>query len=280
MKSQAAVKIGKSFYQTLISLDAVACIFVFLFSLALGIAARGFLDIDSTWDEANYLRRGLEYGTSGSLPPPSWAPIYSIWYAIVNSISPSPIDAYYTNIAAISTGLATTLYLFLRRVGASLLSSLVVSVFFTLSASNIYLVPRVSSFALLILLAGSTPALYFRNLTIKMLSLFMFFTTLAVYVRPEFALSWLLLLGAVIVVIFKRRILGLRLFARHEVRYFLASILFAALAFKYFGSPVDGSISIFAFAQHFKNNYDAWNGTVTHGWGFEAFKLDLVTAKA
>jgi hypothetical protein len=91
MKSQAAVKIGKSFYQTLISLDAVACIFVFLFSLALGIAARGFLDIDSTWDEANYLRRGLEYGTSGSLPPPSWAPIYSIWYAIVNSISPSPI---------------------------------------------------------------------------------------------------------------------------------------------------------------------------------------------
>lgn len=113
-----------------------------------------------------------------------------------------------------------------------------------------------------------------------MLSLFMVFTALAVYARPEFALSWLLFLGAVIVVISKRRILGVRLFARHEAGYFAASIFIAALAFKYFGSPVDGSRSIFAFAQHFKYNYDAWNGTVTHGWGFEAFKLAFGDSKS
>jgi hypothetical protein len=280
MKAQAIGKLGKSFYHKLISLDAFACMFVFLFSLVLGVAARNFLDIDSTWDEANYLKRGLEYGTSGSLPPPSWAPVYSIWYAVVNSMSRTPIDTYYANIAAISTGLATSLYLFLRRVGASPLSSLIVSVFFTLSASNIFLVPRVSSFALLILLAGSTLALCFRDSTIKMLSLFMAFTLLVVYARPEFVLSWVLLLVAVFIVIFRRYILGLRLFAGHELRYFVASMLIAGLAFKYFGSPVDGSRSIFAFAQHFKLNYDQWNGIVTHGWGFEAFKLAFGDSKS
>ncbi len=258
--------------------DFAGILFVLLSGLVLTYKITHRIDVVATDDDV-YFHNGL-IATWQNLPPIQMAPLFSVWYLIINYFTNDVIDTYYVSCTLLSILPGIAFYFLLRSLTVSTLISAALSICFLFSQLNLPLQPKVSVFTMLFLMGGLIVANYQEN-PVKKLTAAAISALLAAYGRPEFFLSFLLLCGiALAYYIWQRRRTS------QPLPYPLFGVMgVAALLVLAFGSPLAGGRSVIAFGQHFALNYSVWHpeipaspwmhsGTfIKHGFGREVTSL-------
>ncbi len=211
------------------------------------VALVGRLDI-GLYDETSYLQRGAWIDTLG-LPTADMAPLYSLWYRALQFIVSDPVQRYFANYAFTMAALPIAAFLLLRTSCVPLLPSLLTGVFVLFSTLNVLNWPRVSVFALIILLIGLI--IFIRSTRRDVAwSGISISSAIVLFIRPEFALS-LVLVGALwIIDIVRRKRRG-----GHIIwTYSLAALVLVAALFALLGNPFANGRSMIAFGQHYALN--------------------------
>jgi hypothetical protein len=144
-----------------------------------------YLDI-WLYDESSYLASGL--AISKGLPSSEWAPIYAIWYNFLSLIRNDSIELYFLNYRAMTVLPAVALFLALRLSGVPRIFSIVFALGLLVSSANFPVGPKVSHFALFILLVGFIFAGATKEIKVK-ISILLIACLAASYARPEYFLS-------------------------------------------------------------------------------------------
>lgn len=237
----------------------VATVAFALVCIAVSVYFTRQLDI-GLYDETAYLQRGAAIDTEG-LPTADMAPLYSLWYRFLQVFITDPVQRYFTNYGLLMALLPFSLFLLLRTLGTSLTANLSTGVIILLSTLNILNWPRVSVFALIILIAG---LLLFLRSTVRDRGWAWLFiaSTLTVFIRPEFALS-LVGLGVLWGIdIVQRR----QLHDHFEPATLGVGLLFAVLLFIILGNPFGNGRSMVAFGQHYALNWTEANHSELDPW--------------
>jgi hypothetical protein len=224
----------------------VSALFI-LGCILFSIALVGRLDI-GLYDETSYLQRGTWIDTHG-LPTADMAPLYSLWYRALQFMVSDPVQRYFANYAFTMAALPIAVFLLLRTSSVPLLPSLLTGVFVLFSTLNVLNWPRVSVFALIILLIG---LIIFIRSERKDGAWFAVAasTAFVLFIRPEFALS-LVLIGALWLFDMVRRKRGGDLITWS---YSIAALVLVAALFALLGNPFTNGRSMIAFGQHYALN--------------------------
>lgn len=220
------------------------------FALICVIAAVYFtrqLDI-GLYDETAYLQRGEAIDTEG-LPTADMAPLYSLWYRFLQIFINDPVQRYFVNYGLLIALLPFSVFLLLRALGTSLIASITTGILILLSTLNILNWPRVSVFALIVLIVG---LLLFLRSSVRDRGWAWLFaaSAITVFIRPEFVLSLVGIGASWAIDIVQRRRRGDRV----EPAPPGVGLLFAALLFTVLGSPFANGRSMVAFGQHYALN--------------------------
>lgn len=220
------------------------------------------------YDETNYLHRGLQLVRHGILPAPDWGLLYSAWYALLSFFQPDPVALYYLNHRVLCSLLALAVYGTLRVYGTPHLAAAVCAFLVLLADLNVYMWPRVTLFALLIILGSFMIAAAIRNRMVQ-LGVMAFAALLAAYVRPEYfvvAIWCLLLLAAWTVNYAQQGRLAVALSAPACVTLAILAVS-GVVTLVGLGLPVGGGErSMAAFRQHFSLNWVRWTGSTLDPW--------------
>ena len=100
-------------------------------------------------DEAQYLRYGLDLFQTIKK---DWGPSYNLWYKFLSFFQSNPVSLFYLNYQVTAIVLAVLLFVFLMRYNISFFISIWLSFCFLLSPTVIDTWPRVSHFAVIVLL--------------------------------------------------------------------------------------------------------------------------------
>jgi hypothetical protein len=104
------------------------------------------------YDESVYLYQGVTLSHTG-FDGSQEAPLYAIWYFILSLLGPNRVNLFYLNYNLITILVPILAYGMLRRNKVSIRISFIMSLSLLVSWGNAYTVPRVSPFALIIILA-------------------------------------------------------------------------------------------------------------------------------
>jgi hypothetical protein len=152
-------------------------------------------------DEAQYLRYGIDlFGVIKK----DWGPSYNIWYKLLSFFNHNVIGLFYLNYQATAILLAIALFIFLIRYNIAFVIGLWLSFCFLLSTTVIDTWPRVSHFAVIVLLIF---LIVVRNIKLnakKMLLLTLAFY-IAAYARPELFSSFVLISLVTLYFLFRER---------------------------------------------------------------------------
>lgn len=207
----------------------------------------GRLDI-GLYDETAYMQRGAWIDKQG-LPTADMAPLYSLWYRSLQFIVSDPIQRYFVNYAFTMAALPVLAFALLRVSRVALVPSLLVGVFVLLSDLNVLNWPRVSVFALIILLIG---LIFFLRSDRRDGGWFAITAATAVvlFIRPEFALSLLVLVALWLFDLVRRKRGG----GLITWSYPLAALVLIVALFAWLGNPFANGRSMVAFGQHYALN--------------------------
>lgn len=239
--------------------DLIIIVIILVAGLKFTFGLENTLDI-GLYDESVYLYRGVSLWNAG-LPSPAEAPLYAIWYFIISLLEPNRIMLYYLNYKLTIVLLPIITYGLLRGNTVSIPISLIISWLLLISPANALTWPRVSHFALFLILAtflliGHKRSLLWSSLFASMGAL------LVSYVRPEYFLAYVL---STLLFVF----LFIRDYKILEKQYLLGLMaygLFSTLVFGALGLPIIGNRSMVAFGQHFSLNWVSWNGSDINPW--------------
>lgn len=159
-----------------------------------------FMDV-TFGDEAQYLRYGLDLFSSLHK---DWGPSYNLWYKLLSLFQSNPVKLFYLNYQITSVLITLLLFVFLIRYNISFIISLWLSFCFLFTTTVIDTWPRVSHFAVIILL---TALIIVRNIssTAKKLLIITFTFYVAAYARPELFSSFVLICLVTLYVLYKNR---------------------------------------------------------------------------
>lgn len=212
------------------------------------------------YDESFYLYWGVNLENAG-LPGAGLAPLYAVWYFIVSLFAPDRVDLYYLNYKLMTLLLPILMYTLLRVNTVSIPVSLTVSWLLLISRANVQTWPKVSHFALALILA-SLVFIAGRRTLLRTSAFAAVGSLLVSYVRPEYfivyVLSSLLFIGAYLAEPEK--------FQRYNLASLVAYGFFSALLLWTFGLPLAGNRSMVAFGQHFSLNWVSWTGSPLNPW--------------
>ncbi len=255
--------LGRSFFDK-INRKNVSDIVLFMTLILAGIIytynLQGLIDI-SLFDETGYLARGLRM--TESFPSAEQGPAYSVWYFVLSKFRSDPIDLYYLNYRAMTILPALIFFLLLRTFKIPGFLSFAFSLAFLCTAGNFLTWPKVSHFAILILMSGLIFLWHFKKnreiiLVLSLISL------LVSYIRPEFYYSYLFLTFGLIIVstyqFFKSR--SYSTFIPLAIN--LAALIILLLSL---GIPTaSGNRELVAFGQHYARNWTQWNNDPRDPW--------------
>ena len=235
--------------------------------LALAAAAVKFgagigsvVDIGLTDETTFYLVPGLRI-LQGISPDLEYGPLYALWYAFWAILRPDPFQLYYLNYFWMTVLPTPLIYCALRRMRAHPAASALVSLWFLVSQFNLHTWPKVSAFALVLLLLflALAPRRLDLNLAVAACG-----SLVGAYVRPEFMLSYGLAALALTAELAKRQAWR----RRPEAKWlWLAVLLVPAILQATVGLPVSrGGRGWFAFKQHFALNWVVWNNSPLNPW--------------
>lgn len=235
------------------------------------------------WDEAFYMLKGLDIFNK---IPKEWGPAYGLWYKLLSYIREDLVQLYYSNfrILVISGGLALFGALLLRRVHP--LAAFLLAGLYLISPINTGTWPYISHFCVLIIWLAVGLSAISRSMPVQWMA-FAAAALLLSYARPEFYLSFLLLLLPLGISLMRHR----TALGRLETYVGAAFIAFVVaghylMGFGLFeqGPLFKGSQytrQVFAFGQHYAINAGEWNG-IRHAWlaweGIFAEKFEVSTS--
>ncbi|MCZ2269599.1 MAG: hypothetical protein LC124_12160 [Ignavibacteriales bacterium] len=237
-------------------------IILFLLLLCIGINyvydIGSYLDIELQ-DETLYLRNGIFLLRKG-LPSPQWAPVYSIWYFLLSAFNTDSITLYFFNFQILTLILPLLLYVFLRTKRVSQIIAFLIGFFFLISSGNISVHPKVTHFALLLIICS----FLLFSLTKKNIlgwSFIIIGSLLSAYVRPELFISFIF-----ITVFFLYRVIKTKSFLINRWNILKISLI-ALVLIIIIGNPIGvGGRAFGAFKQHFSLNWVAWNHSALNPW--------------
>lgn len=208
------------------------------------------------YDESGYLDSGVRLLSRG-LPHAESAPLFAIWYYLLSFARHDPLGLFYLSFKLLTVLLPISLYAVLRRYKCPPIPSACIAFLLLISSANLPTGPKVSQFAVLVILASLFVASFARSNTVR-LSIMTAGALLASYARPElfFAFVILFLLTAGLLVLRERRISNLV-----SVGVLGAGALLLIVPL---GVPPAGTWrSSMAFAQHFSLNWVSWTHNTT-----------------
>jgi hypothetical protein len=217
-----------------------------------------YLDIELQ-DETLYLRNGIFLLRQG-LQSSQWAPVYSIWYFLLSIFNSDSITLYFLNFQILTLLLPLLLYVYLRTRQVSQIIAFLIGFFFLISSGNILVHPKVTHFALLLIVC-SFLLFAFTKRTVLSWSFIIIGSLLSAYVRPELFISFIL-----IIVLFLYRIIKTKSFLINRWSILIIGIITLALVI-ILGAPLGGGgRALDAFKQHFSLNWVAWNHSNLNPW--------------
>jgi hypothetical protein len=148
----------------------------------------GTMDI-TFGDEAQYLRYGTDLF---HVIKKDWGPSYNIWYKCLSLFQSNPVKLFYLNYQVTGILIALVLYIFLIRYSISSVISLWLSFCFLFSTTVIDTWPRVSHFAVIVLLLFLIAVRKSSSNARKLLLISLAFY-IAAYARPELFSSFILI---------------------------------------------------------------------------------------
>ncbi|MCG8353871.1 MAG: hypothetical protein MI924_39405 [Chloroflexales bacterium] len=212
------------------------------------------------YDESYYLYNGVTLSFS-NIPAANNAPLYSLWYYVLSFIEPDRIDLYFLNFKLMAILPPLFIYVLLRAKGVPLLLSSVITLLFLISQANLPTWPKVSHFALLIMLIALTLISRIAN-NLAATAAAMVSALLMAYVRPEYFLSFSIFALAVVVLYIRTH----NRFSRLNTGVFISAMIISTALIGALGAPLSGGRSIFAFGQHFSLNWVSWTGSDLNPW--------------
>ena len=201
-------------------------------------------------DESDYLGGGISIPYNG-LGDPSWSPFYKLWYFCLSFVEKDPISLYFLNYKLSMLLPSVLFYVLLRVYKVHTVVSILVSIIFLFSWHLYWTWPRVTHFAIFLILLGLIWLKVINNRAIKFSGLMLFFLITS-YIRPEYFLSMILILPLTIYFICKNYNSGFIL------RTLLALILIHSIILAMLisvGNPFSNDKrKMTAFSQHY-----SWN---------------------
>lgn len=212
------------------------------------------------YDESQYLWQGVTLPTGG-LPSAASGPFYAVWYFLLSLAQPDRVQLYYLNLRVLTFLPALLLYVFCRTQRVSPLVSVCAACLCVVSRGNFETWPRISHFALCILLGGLSLASLARSAATRFAVLFLT-TLVASYVRPEYFVAFLLLAPVVCWAAFR----GGR--TKSQVAILSVTAVAACLLLLALGTPMGGKggRGFLAFKQHFSLNWVGWTHSDLSPW--------------
>lgn len=201
-------------------------------------------------DEAQYLRYGLDLFEKIQK---DWGPSYNIWYKFLSLIQSNPIRLFYFNYQVTAILIAILLFIFLIRYEISFTISLWMSFCFLFTTTVIDTWPRVSHFAVIVLLFFLIAVKKIQSDAKKLLLITLAFF-IAAYARPELFSSFLLMSLVTVFFLVKERTTYKNWM---PIVFLVASIIL--LIFFIYQLPANSYKGIdrtyIAFSQHYAINY-------------------------
>lgn len=207
------------------------------------------------YDETYYLQSGLRLISAG-LPHAESAPLFALWYYLVSFIRADPIALFYLNFKILTALLPVFLYAVLRRHHCPLVPSALIAFLFLISAANLATGPKVSQFALLLILVSFFLASFAKSNTAR-LAILAGGALLTSYARPELFFTFVLifLLCLSVFIIRERRLTSL-------IGVLVLGAVSLALILTLGVTPGGGWRSSMAFGQHFSVNWVSWTNNI------------------
>jgi hypothetical protein len=200
-------------------------------------------------DETIYMMRGLKLRLKVD-----YGPLYSLWYYFMHFIVKNKIYLYDVNYIILTIIPACLFYLLYRKFNVNYFISILLATFFLVSNNNFWSWPKVSSFALCIIIPGLILVKKTKS-TYNIVYLLISITLLLSYIRPEFTLSLILSWLFFPFILYKSKSL---LKCKDYIVLVLLIVLILAFFFS-FGNPLSSERARLAFGQHFSLNYKGWH---------------------
>lgn len=213
-------------------------------------------------DEAAYLRFGLDLFDTMNR---NWGPLYAIWYKCLSFITTDTIQLYYLNFVTTSVLIGILLYIFLLRLSVNTIFALLISFSVLVSDLNISVWPRISHFCIVLCLFALILISFLKNNIYKCL-VFTVLCLINAYARPEFYLSFLLMVIITLACIYYNK----TILVRKDIFIFSGTIILIGILHFIFRFPSNDFFGfnrgVAAFYQHYARNYkirthadfDAW----------------------
>lgn len=212
-------------------------------------------------DETGYLTRGLNMFPK---IPKLWGPAYCFWYWLLHFVKTDPVDLFFLNFGLMSVMLGLTSYIFLIRFKVVWPVAIWISLMVLIAHFNLTTFPKVSHFVTIMFMAGLVLFYYVKS-NLDRYALITFLFLMLSFARPEFYLSFMICLGALILWMIRKR---------KEIRFSPLLIILAVVAVLFnigLGVPLGVETrgynrSFVAFAEHFSWNYSKWNDLPGYLW--------------
>lgn len=223
-------------------------------------------------DEAAYLRFGLELFDKINY---NWGPMYAVWYKFLSCFTQDTIQLYYLNFALVSVLLVLLMYVFLLRLKVHPYLALFITFSVLVSNLNVSVWPRISHFCVALSLFTLIIVSFLHNKIYKCY-VFTIACLMCAYARPEFYLTFALMMLVTLVCIYFNR----QQFVKKEWILFLFFILIIAVLHFIFRFPSNDFFGynrgVAAFYQHY-----AWNYKMRTNGTFDAWLIweDLAKSK-
>ena len=209
------------------------------------------------WDETGYLINGINFFKIK--PDPGWGPIYSLWYFFLSMFTKNNIDLYYLNYKLTTILPCMMLFLFLYRLKISPAISYYISSAFLFSLMNLPVWPRISHFCVTVILAGLILIMNLKDKDKKLISA-LFLSLLCTFIRPEFLISFFILLLFTNYRVFRNtKVIG----------YFIFVIILSVSLIIILGFPYSTDRNLTAFGQAFDKDFSVgqrMNANGVIGW--------------
>lgn len=248
---------------TEIRADAVILIALLAAAIKYTTGVDRVLDV-AFYDESLYLIAGVKLAARGLYCPecgPLYAPLYNAWYYLLSFLTRDNLALYWLNYKIVTIIPPLLAYVLLRRNNVSYLVSSAISVLLLVSAANIPIWPKVSNFAVIVVLLFLIPASR-TNFVPRILSLGALCAFVTAYARPEYFLTFVILVSLLAGgILFRKEWRKLPYLLELGGVALVGAVVVAAI-----GWPVSGYRSLCAFGQHFALYWVEWTGSDLHPW--------------
>ncbi len=213
-------------------------------------------------DEVIYMKTGLNITQDFNR---DWGPLYCIWYKFISFFFHDTITLYYFNFVFVAILASLLIYAAFLAMDIHPLVAFYFALCFISSKAVVPMWPRISLFAISILMAGIIVVSRIRELYLRLL-IFCLTLLLASYARPELYLSFILSVLIFITYYFAERIYQKKYSLYHLILFVLTSVLLHII-FRFPSNFYNGyPRNLAAFYQHYMVNMFYLNKATEYDW--------------